>query len=26
LPVVRIQEVPRSLEQVYLRAINSPEE
>jgi ABC-2 type transport system ATP-binding protein len=26
LPVVRIQEVPRSLEQVYLQAINSPEE
>jgi len=26
LPVVRIQEVPRKLEQVYLRAINSPEE
>ena len=26
LPVVRLQEVPRSLEQVYLRAINSPEE
>ena len=26
LPVVRLQEVPRSLEQVYLQAINSPEE
>ena len=26
MPVVRIQEVPRSLEQVYLQAINSPEE
>lgn len=26
LPVVSLQEVPRSLEQVYLQAINSPEE
>jgi ABC-2 type transport system ATP-binding protein len=26
LPVVRLQEVTRSLEQVYLQAINSPEE
>jgi len=26
LPVVRLQEVPRSLEQVYLQAINAPEE
>jgi ABC-2 type transport system ATP-binding protein len=26
LPVIRLQEVPRSLEQVYLQAINTPEE
>jgi ABC-2 type transport system ATP-binding protein len=26
LPVVRLQEVPRNLEQVYLQAINTPEE
>ncbi len=26
LPVISLQEVPRSLEQVYLQAINSPEE
>jgi ABC-2 type transport system ATP-binding protein len=26
LPVISLQEVPRSLEQVYLQAINTPED